>query len=82
MTMDIQVLTDKLEDMQDTRNDLIAQYEETGAAELLEDIEELGYDIEELHISIQIMQEYAPYEHMTTMQQEMKLNGLSQADFI
>ncbi|YP_010581990.1 hypothetical protein IM043_gp169 [Bacillus phage SPG24] len=82
MTMDIQALLDKLEDMQDTRNDLRAQYEETGAAELLDAIEELDQDIEELHTDIEIMQENEPYAHMTTMQREMKLNGLSQADFI
>lgn len=82
MTMDIQVLADKLEDMQDTRNDLMAQYEETGAVELLDAIEELEQDIEELHTEIEVMQYNEPYEHMTTMQREMKLNGLSQADFI
>ena len=82
MTMDIQVLADKLEDMQDTRNDLMAQYEETGAAELLDAIEELEQDIEELHTEIEIMRYNEPYEHMATMQREMKLNGLSQADFI
>ncbi|AUO79552.1 hypothetical protein BSP10_149 [Bacillus phage BSP10] len=82
MTMDIQALLDKLEDMQDTRNDLRAQYEETGAAELLDAIEELDQDIEELHTDIEIMQENEPYAHMTTMRREMKLNGLSQADFL
>ncbi|WCS69644.1 hypothetical protein Goe25_02550 [Bacillus phage vB_BsuM-Goe25] len=82
MTRDMQELIDRLEDMQTTYNDMALQYEETGAEHLLDDMNELELDIEELQIEIEIMQEYAPYEHMTGIQRDMKLNGLSQADFI